>query len=411
MGYFRYKLIEPTGEISSGVISLPYEDEMSASFHLERDEGTLVYVKKLGAIASYLLQKINVLTRKKPSRSLQAEFLSNISIMLRSGMTLTTAMSEAATGINIPGFENDINDMMRRIEGGSSFSEVADKYSYIFPKSIIHLLHMGEETGKLDQMLLDASEHLKRIDTIMSDTKQALLYPTFVFVVMGAGVLFWFYYVVPKIISLFKEMDVTLPTITVVLLNISAFLQNNFFILIVGSVLSVAFLLTSYKGNRKIRHLIDATLLKLPVAGTIISASSLAFITEYFSILIGAGIDIMQSIRILRDSIKNEIYRDKLGVVLQGLERSDTIADSFRNAVIFPSFVVRMINIGEMSGTLDRQLTNIADNYRNKLSLLVATIGKMIEPIVLIIAGVLFAIIIAGLFLPIYALVGQVGGR
>ncbi len=98
MGYFRYKLIEPTGEISSGVISLPYEDEMSASFHLERDEGTLVYVKKLGAMASYLLQKINVLTRKKPSRSLQAEFLSNISIMLRSGMTLTTAMSEAATG-------------------------------------------------------------------------------------------------------------------------------------------------------------------------------------------------------------------------------------------------------------------------------------------------------------------------
>jgi len=99
MGYFRYKLIEPTGEISSGVISLPYEDEMSASFHLERDEGTLVYVKKLGAngiLSSY--KKINVLTRKKPSRSLQAEFLSNISIMLRSGMTLTTAMSEAATG-------------------------------------------------------------------------------------------------------------------------------------------------------------------------------------------------------------------------------------------------------------------------------------------------------------------------
>jgi general secretion pathway protein F/type IV pilus assembly protein PilC len=114
---------------------------------------------------------------------------------------------------------------------------------------------------------------------------------------------------------------------------------------------------------------------------------------------------------ILKDSIRNEIYREKLGDVIKGLTRSDTISDSFKNAVIFPSFVVRMINIGELSGTLDEQLKNIATNYRNKLSLLVATIGKMIEPAVLIIAGILFAIIIAGLFLPIYDLVSQVGTR
>lgn len=411
MSYFKYKLIEPTGKISSGIINLPYEDEISASFHLERENNTPIHVKKMGSVASFLLQKFHIITRKKLSRTLQAEFLSNISMMLRSGMTLTTAMSEAATGIDTPGFESDVDDMITRIEGGTTFSEVAGKYRNIFPKTIIHLIHMGEETGKLDQMLIDASEHLKRIESIASDTKQALLYPSFVFITMGVGVVFWFYYVVPKIISLFKDMDVSLPMITRCLVSISNFLQNNYLTLSLGVISAVFISVISYKASKRTRRAVDALLLRLPVFKTIISAANLAFITEYFSLLLNAGIDIIQTIQILEDSTRNEIYREKLGVVMSCILRSDTIADSFKNAIIFPSFVVRMINVGELSGTLDEQLSNIAQNYRNKLSILVATIGKTIEPVVLIIAGILFMIIIVGLFLPIYDLVSQVGAR
>jgi type IV pilus assembly protein PilC len=411
MSYFRYKVIEPTGKIRSGIISLPYEDETSATFYLERDNRTIVSIKKLGRAVSFILQKLSIIARKRPSRPIQAEFLSNISMMLRSGMTLTTAMQEAASGISIAGFEQDINDMIVRIQGGATFSDTASKYGTIFPKNIIHLIRMGEETGKLDEMLMDASEHLKRIESIVSDTKQALLYPAFVFVTMGVGIFFWFYYVVPKIIGLFQDMDVTIPTITVCLLAISTFLQNNFVSLAVGVIATAIIVFSAYRGNRRVRWCIDAIFLKLPVAGTIISASNLAFITEYFSLMLNAGIDIVQTMHILKDSTRNEIYREKLGEVIEGLERSDSISNSFKHAVVFPSFVVRMINVGELSGTLDIQLKNIADNYRNKLSLIVATLGKMIEPIVLIIAGILFAIIIGGLFLPIYDLVSQVSGR
>ena len=411
MSYFRYKVIEPTGKIRSGVINLPYEDETSASFYLERDNRTIVSVKKLGNVVSFILQKISGIARKRPSRPIQAEYLSNISMMLRAGMTLTTAMREAASGINITGFEHDVNDMIVRIEGGATFSDTASKYDTIFPKNVIHLIRIGEETGKLDEMLMDASEHLMKIESIVSDTKQALLYPAFVFVTMGVGIFFWFYYVVPKIIGLFHDMDVTLPTITVCLLAVSTFLQNNVLSLTVGIVATMIIVFAAYRGNRQVRWGIDAIFLKLPVSGTIISASNLAFITEYFSLMLNAGIDIVQTMHILRDSTSNEIYREKLEEVIMNLERSESISDSFKNAVVFPSFVVRMINVGELSGTLDVQLKNIADNYRNKLSLLVATLGKMIEPIVIIIAGILFAIIIAGLFLPIYDLVSQVGGR
>lgn len=402
--------MEPTGRITSGVIGLPYKDVMSAISHLERGDNTSIYVKKLGVIASFIFQLVRVRFRRGVPRSFQAEFLSNISMMLRSGMTSTIALEEAASSSDRPDFESDINDMIINIQGGATFSEAADRYRYIFPKTVIYLIRIGEETGRLDEMLQDASEHLKRIQNIISDTKQALLYPSFVFIAMGAGVIFWFYYVVPKILALFKEMDVTLPSITVFLLKISEFVQDHFLSMILGLALAIFIVVTAYKGSLRVKRSIDALLLKLPFSSTIISASTMAFITEYFSLLIRAGIDILQSMTILKESIKNEIYREKLGEVREGLTRGEGVADSFRGALIFPLFVIRMINVGELSGTLPEQLTYIAEDYRNKLSVLVATIGKMVEPIVLVVAGAMFAIIIAGLFLPIYDLVSRVGG-
>ena len=411
MSYFRYKLMEPTGQITSGVISLPYRDIMSATLHLERGDNITIYVKRLGLVASFLFRLVSLRLRKRVPRTFQAEFFSNMSLMLRSGMTLITALEEGAGTSGRPDFESDISDIITNIQGGATFSEAADKYRYIFPKTVIYLIRIGEETGKLDEMLQDASDHLKRVQGIISDTKQALLYPSFVFITMGGGVIFWFYYVVPKILSLFKEMDVTLPTITVLILKISEFVQNHFLSMILGLALVIVIIVTSYKGNRRVKRTIDALLLNLPLSGTIISASTMAFITEYFSLLIRAGIDILQSMTILKESIKNEVYREKLGEVREGLTRGEGIADSFRGTLIFPLFVIRMINIGEVSGTLPDQLAYIAEDYKNKLTVLVATIGKMIEPIVLIIAGAMFAIILIGLFLPIYDLVSRVEGR
>lgn len=403
--------MEPTGQIASGVIRLPYNDVISAMSYLERSDKTTLYVKKLSPFFSLLFQLAGLRLRKKITRPFQAEFFSNVSLMLRSGVTLTTALEEAASSSGRADFESDIRDMISNIEGGASFCQAAEKYPYIFPETVVHLIRIGEETGKLDRMLTDAAEHLKRMQTILSDTKQALLYPSFVFIALGAGLVFWFYYVVPQIVGLFTEMDVSLPPLTVFLIKLSDFVQNHFLSMIFGIAVLVLTTMLAYKGNRRIRKLADVILLKLPVSGTIISASTMAFITEYFSLLLNVGIDILQSLTILKDSVKNEVYREKLAEVRDELATGKGISESFGQTPLFPSFVVRMLNVGEQSGTLPEQLSHIAEDYRNKLSIIVATIGKIIEPVVLVIAGAMFAIIIGGLFLPIYDLVSQVSGR
>lgn len=384
---------------------------MSAISHLERDGSTTIFVKRLGKIPSFFLNIISFRPFKKLKRAFQAEFLNNVSIMLHSGVVLTTALKEASIGAENPDFESDVEDIILKIQDGSSLSSAAEKYAYIFPKTVIHLIRLGEETGKLGETLLDASEHLKRLQEIISDTKQALLYPSFVFFAMGGGLIFWFYYVVPQIISLFKDMDVTLPAITVFIIQVSEFVQNNILAMLLGIVLSTIFFIFAHKNSRQVRKASSALILQLPVTKAISSASALAFISEYFSLLINAGIDIIRSLDILKDSIKNEVYRDKIEIVKATISRGEGIADSFSKAGIFPSFVVRMISVGEQSGTLTDQLSYIADTYQKKLSLLVSTIGKMIEPVVIIVAGGMFAIIVAGLFLPIYDLISTVSGR
>lgn len=409
MNFFRYKLIASSGAIKSGIVKLPYQDVISAISHLERDGSITIYVKRLGPLLSALIRLSSSNLRKKTTRLQKAEMLNNLAMMLRAGVALNNALKELAESAEIGEVGGDIQEMVAGIQSGMIFSEAAAKYPHIFPQTVLYLIRIGEETGKIDEMLREGGEHLRRIDGIISDTKQALMYPAFVFVAMGAGLLFWFYFVVPKILTLFKEMDVALPPLTLFLVGLSNFLQSNIWNLLAGVAIVVAAVPLAYKKSPPVKKLLDLALLRLPLSGTIASAALLAFITEYLALLIRAGVDILKSIDILKQSLGNAVYQQKLGEVRANLGLGESIADSFAAASIFPPFVTRMIGIGEMSGTLTEQLDYVAEEYKRKLSLLVATIGKVIEPIVLVIAGAMFAVIIGGLLLPIYDLVANIG--
>ncbi|MEJ2038634.1 MAG: type II secretion system F family protein [Desulfosarcinaceae bacterium] len=408
MNYYRYKLIAPDGQVVSGVTKLPYQETMSAVNHLERDGSLTLYVKKPGPLGQIMCRLFGFRLKRRLPRLMLAEIFNNLSLMLRAGMPLVTGLKEVAQMDEFPNIGTDVEEIIERVQGGASFSDAAARFPHLFPSSVLHLLRMGEETGKLDEMLKDASAHLQRVQKIVSDTKQALLYPAFVLTAISGGVLFWFAYVVPKIVGLFKELDVTLPPITRALIAISSFVEQYYIHIMVVSLGSLLLVIVLRKKNRAFRKFLDAVLLRLPITKSLMTASVLAYISEYFAMLINAGIDIMQSIRILQDSVANEVYRDKMQDVRGSLETGEGISDSFRQALIFPNFVVRMMSVGENSGTLPEQLTYIADQYREKLTVMVATIGKAIEPLILVVAGSIFAVVIIGLFLPIYDLVSKV---
>jgi len=205
-------------------------------------------------------------------------------------------------------------------------------------------------------------------------------------------------------------MDVELPQVTRILIAVVGFFEAYYVhvtLIFIGAIVLLAGL---RKRSWKVRRGMDFLLLKVPLTKSIVSASNLAYISECFAMFFNAGIDILQCLRVLKESMGNEIYQEKLAEVGKTVALADGIASGFRQAVIFSSFVVRMISVGENSGTLSEQLTYIAEQYQRKLCIIVATIGKAIEPLIIVVAGGIFAVIIIGLFLPIYDLVSKVYG-
>jgi general secretion pathway protein F/type IV pilus assembly protein PilC len=402
-------MLNASGKVVSGIVDLSFDDLLSAVSYLEGNENTTISVKKMGVVSSFLFKLLRSGLRRKIERTLLAEWFNNLSMMIKAGMPLATALEESAESIDHPDFENHIRDMIVSIKRGSSFSSAVERYGRVIPKTAGYLVRIGEESGTLDNRLKDAADHLTRIQAIISETKQALMYPSFVFMTMGGGMIFWFYYVVPKIVTLFNDMDVRLPALTIFLIRISEFVQAYFFQLAAGSVVFILALIYLYKHLASVKKNLDRVFLKLPIVGALVQASSLAFITEYFSLLLNAGIDILQSVKILEESIGNDVFREKLGEIRNSLASGISISESFTRAKVFPKFICRMITIGEMSGTLPDQLSYIAGDYKRKLSHLVTSLGKIIEPVVLVVAGAMFAVIMAGLFLPIYDLVTSLG--
>ncbi len=409
MAHFKYKLMKASREVVSGISELPFEDIMSAISYLEANGDTTISVKKLGNVSAFVFKNLKQGLKRKIERKFLAEWFNNLSMMIKAGMPLITALEESAISSGRPDFESSVGEMILGIQRGAGFSAAAQQQPNLFPKTTLHLIRIGEESGTLDERLKDAADHLTRIQAIISDTKQALMYPLFVFLTMGGGMIFWFYYVVPKIVALFQDMDVTLPPLTLYVIGVSRFVQAYFFEIIFVTVLTSITIVGLYRNVKPVKKVMDYLLLKLPVAGTLIQASSLAFITEYFSLLLNAGIDVILSVKILEESVGNEVFRGKLTQIKKSLASGTPISESFTRTKIFPRFVCRMINIGEMSGTLPDQLSYIAADYKQKLTRLVASLGKIIEPLVLVVAGIMFAVIMAGLFLPIYDLVGNIG--
>jgi general secretion pathway protein F/type IV pilus assembly protein PilC len=213
---------------------------------------------------------------------------------------------------------------------------------------------------------------------------------------------------VPQIVDLFREMDVTLPWITRLLITVTHYFQRFGVSCLVGLIVLILLVYAGRRGNRRLRLVIDRLLLQLPIVGTIVNASALAFITEYFSLLLNAGIDILHTMRILSDSVGNSVYANKMINIQERLSTGEGISEAFKNAGLFPRFVVRMLAVGEMSGNLTGQLDYIAGEYRRRLSNLVTLIGKMIEPVVLLFAGTIFAVILGALLLPIYDLLSRI---
>jgi len=403
MAEFRYIAIDRDGnKVSSSIEEL---DEGSALQALSRAGLYVLKIKKASSLKTVLKRSLFF---KKISRKTLIEFSNNLSIMIRAGIPITEALRELTESAKEPFFRERLRAITSNIEMGASLSESLEPYKKLFPPIFLNLIKVGEETGRLDESLKEIAEHLKRVEELNAAIKRSMIYPAFAITATLGAMFFWLIYVLPKIMQVFKDLKITLPLTTKILMAISDLSRQYWFILPAGLV-ALLVLTRLLKIKEETKVILDRIALRLPVIKHIVYNKYLALFSEQMRILIVAGITIDRTFDMVievMDSIpfKRAIRRIKTQVLSGG-----SIADGIQVEKIFPPLIGRMIRVGETTGNMDEQLKFLSDFYLQRLDDISQKLSKMIEPIVIGLIGIMFAFIIVGLIGPIYEIISTLG--
>ncbi len=377
-------------------------DENTLFVYLQFSNLTPVRVKSLPEFFKYLnIRKIF----KKVKRSEIIEVLENLHLIVKSGLPLSTGILDLAEDAQNPALKDILYDIAFKVQGGMSLSNAVEPYRDILTDVVISLFRIGEETGTLDRTLKDAAEHLRRIEDLVSKTKQALIYPVFALTAVLSALIFWTVYVMPKLVKMFEDMGIELPSVTKGFMYFADLLKSYGLFILGSIVLSVFLIKFLKKKNEKVRLVFDRLNLKLPVLGIILTNFYYAFFSEYLRLMISAGLPLNRSLEIMGNSLRNYVFKKAVLNVRSKIEEGSGLANSIKEEGIFSPLIVRMISVGEQTGGLEEQLKYISDYYYNKVDYISQNIAKMIEPIVISIVGVFLMIIMISLISPIFDLI------
>jgi len=404
MPLFTYTAMNYDGEIIKGLVEGDNIDTIHDNIPLSGIY--ILSIRRAGRLTNFYLKSVKTWGIK--SKNI-IEFSNNLSVMLRAGVPLLTALSDISETIENKHFREKIIDIKRRIELGTSFSAALSVHEDIFPEIFINLAAVGEETGRLDVSLSDIAVHLQRMEDLKNAIKRALIYPTFAIITTTGALLFWLIYVLPKITGVFSSMAVELPLITKLLIATSNFSKANWYIFILLPVIIFTTLkLLSRKEATK--YYVDTAKLKMPIIRLVVSNKLLALFTEQSRILIAAGLTIDRTFDIMIKVINNVVFKRALINIKEDILVGSRISEAVKkHPHLFPNAVVRMIHIGEETGNLTEQLDYLSEYFLKKLDDVSQKMGKMIEPIVIAAIGLVFLLIILGLLSPLYDLISVMG--
>lgn len=411
MKTYYYCVLDGYGKPHRGFVSLGVERDFSARLWLEKQyQGIVVSLWRLPRWCALLQDYRDHLFRGKVNRESLAELLRDLALMSAGGLPMLDALNvlaEESRSDDRPGVSRVARMLLRSIGTGLSVNDAFERHADIFPETVRNLVRIGESSGTLDKTLMEAAEHIERITGIRNDIRTAMIYPVILFCSIFAVGIFWIYYVIPNMAILFRQLHAKLPAITLALVACSDWLLAHLklgialiVLVVVASMLLLRYVPAVRQGLYELGH-------RLPLSRTLLRSSGLAYFTEHLALLIRSGMDIVSSFSILERATHDTFYRRRLGEIRQRLERGERIAAAMQQVGGFPMLVVRMISVGEESGALDTQLRHLAQDYRKRLDRLIANIGELFKPLMILLAGGLLIFLVVSMLLPIYDLIRQ----
>jgi len=296
-----------------------------------------------------------------------------------------------------------IEQINKQIKAGSSLSTILRSYSKYFSNLYIALVKSGEASGKLSEILLRLADNLEKQREFRGKLKGALTYPVIVISAMIIVMFIMVTFVIPRMLNLYKDFNIELPTSTKIMLGISNFSTAYWpFIMIVTAL--IIFSLRTYFKSKKCKKIFDKAVLKIPVINNIIKKAALVDSTRTLAILIGSGVSILDALNIVIDTTNNSIYKDSFKEVYKKIEKGKSLGNALSTEEVFPPILVQMSIVGENTGHLDETLMRLSKYFEFESESAIKSMTTLIEPAVLIILGLGVAFLVLSVITPIYQL-------
>jgi len=341
---------------------------------------------------------------KSVSLKEKSYFFHLLAVMLDAGMSILDALKTLAKRFENERLRRVINTLAHNVEKGKTLSDAMENFPEIFEDSEIGIVKSGESVGHLDRMLFKLSDQLERSYGMKLKLRSALVYPVTVIIalIISGGVIVLF--VLPKLLTFFAESGTDLPFLTRSLLAISNFISSYWIVVLLGCIGAlIAF--NAYRSSVYGRFKLDYLKLKFPVVGELYRHSEIVRFISLLGILIDSGLPITKSLKILSESMKNSLYAEKIADVQVAVERGEKISASIEDVpLLFPSTVVQMMAIGEKSATLASVCEKISSQYEKELDHSIKNLMTVLEPLVILLVGILVAVMAYAILGPIFQL-------
>jgi MSHA biogenesis protein MshG len=409
MPHFLYKGRSTRGELVTG--RLEGESPEAVAARLLNSGVTPLDVSPAKEVAKDIdLDKLwRQLGGGKPKTSDLVLFSRQMYTITKSGIPLLRGLRGLSASTHNAVLREALDDIVASLESGRDLASSFARHPQIFPPLYVSVLRVGESTGTLDAAFLRLCAYLQQDQDIQDRVRAAMRYPITVMIVIAVALGVITVFVIPNFAPLFKALGDNIPWPTRVIMGVSAFTQQYWYV-VLGVMAGATVFIRQYINTEKGRYKWDKVRLKLPAVGKLAHQAILSRITRSLSISLTAGMPMIQTLNVIAKSAGNEYMAERVIRLRDAVERGDPLSRAATTVGMFPPLVLQMMAVGEETGELSELLDEVAGFYEREVDYALKNLSAAIEPIMIVMVGGMVLVLALGVFLPMWEMISKVGG-
>jgi general secretion pathway protein F len=393
---FTYSALNKSGKVENGTVEA--DAELNAKSEI-KSRG--LYLVSLRA-QEHRGQKTKTLFSFGIKQKLPVQLARQLASLLKGGVPLFQALSIIANQFDAEKEREVVGYLRDQVRGGTALSEALKAYPGIFDRLFVYSVQAGEKAGALPSVLDYQAELLENRAAVRGEIRAAMTYPVIMTFVGGGVLLFLIGYVVPMVMKIFDRMNQKLPFATRMLLDVTNFVNSYLLILAILAALLVVALVQWVKKTPKGRTTWDTFLLKVPLYGQLYQMVLISRFAKIMSTLLKSGVHMLQSLVVVSSTIPNTIISSAVSKMAEMVERGADLSIALRQSQAFSGYVADMVTVGESSGNIEEMLDAVSAYYDTRSKQKIAALTAMVEPIIIVIMGVIVAFILVSIMLPLF---------